>query len=167
MPVIIAIAAVIVLILILVSAAPRPAPAPGEASAARRALLSPANFRVAGERAEETQGQTAVTGPISTAMGAAFQQDPTPSLPGAPGLDPMSIRLSNLNNSVGSSLVPGIDSREPAASTSIGSQVDRTGATSWGSRGGSRAEITSSSSQIQPADRTGARRRMMRMTQEE
>lgn len=72
------------------------------------------NFRAAGERAEETQGQTAVSGPISTAMGAAFQQDPSPSLPGVPGVDPMSIRLSNLNSSVGSSLVPGIDSREPA-----------------------------------------------------
>ena len=73
------------------------------------------NFRAAGERAEETQAQTAVSGPISTAMSAAFQQDPFPALPGAPGVDPMSTRLSNLNSSVGSSLVPGLDSREPAA----------------------------------------------------
>ena len=72
------------------------------------------NFRAAGERAEEAQGQTATSGPISVAMVAAFQLDPTPSLPGLPSVNPMQTRLSNLNGSVGSSLVPGIDSREPA-----------------------------------------------------
>ena len=47
-------------------------------------------------------------------MTAAFQQDPSPPLPSQPGVDPMGIRLLHLNIAIGSNLVPGIDSREPA-----------------------------------------------------
>ncbi len=79
-----------------------------------QALQLDPNFRAAQDRADETSGLTAAAGPVSTGLAVAYQQDPTPPVAGLPGLDPMGSRLLNLNANVGSSLVPGIDAREPA-----------------------------------------------------
>ena len=53
-----------------------------------------------------------VSGDVSTALTAAYEQDPDPVVD--PVIDPLGSRLLQLNTSIGSPLVPGIDSREPA-----------------------------------------------------
>ncbi|MEE8477417.1 MAG: hypothetical protein V3S19_03560, partial [Gemmatimonadales bacterium] len=72
------------------------------------------NFRQASQRADEVVGQAQVSGDLSTALEAAYEQDPVPALPDSPGIDPMGSRLLHLNTSIGSNLVPGIETREPA-----------------------------------------------------
>ena len=81
------------------------------------------NFRQAGARAEEVQGQADVAGDVSTALAAAYQQDPFPPLPGLPGIDLLGNRLLNLNTSVGSPLVPGLDAREPSVEAGMLDEV--------------------------------------------
>ena len=55
-----------------------------------------------------------MSGPISTALAAAFERDPFPARPGVPGLSPLGSRLLIMNGNIGSGLVPGIEAREPA-----------------------------------------------------
>ncbi len=81
----------------------------------QQAIQLDPTFRIAGDKADEVLGQAVVSGDISTALTAAYQQDPFPALPDLPGIDPLGSRLLQLNTSIGSPLVPGIDSREPAA----------------------------------------------------
>ncbi len=81
----------------------------------QQAIQLDPTFRIAGDKADEVLGQAVVSGDISTALTAAYQQDPFPALPDLPGIDPLGSRLLQLNTSIGSPLVPGIDSREPPA----------------------------------------------------
>jgi len=73
------------------------------------------NFSLAGARVDELLGQVFMSGSVSEALAVVYQHDPSPPAPGQPALDPMAIRLQNLNTSIGSYVVPGIDAREPAA----------------------------------------------------
>ena len=82
------------------------------------AQLDP-NFRQAGARAEEVLGQAQVSGDVSTALTAAYGQDPFPPLPGLPGIDLLGSRLLHLNTSVGAPLVPGVDAREPSVEAGV------------------------------------------------
>ncbi|MFQ5570997.1 MAG: tetratricopeptide repeat protein [Rhodothermales bacterium] len=77
------------------------------------------NFREARARADESQGQAVASGALTTALAAAFTQDPTPPLPSGPAVDAMVNLLQVLNLNVGSYLVPGQDAREPAVETGV------------------------------------------------
>jgi hypothetical protein len=78
------------------------------------AQLDP-NFRLASDRADEVVGEASVSGVVSSALAASFQQDPFPPLSSLPVIDPLGSRLLQLNTSSGSYLVPGVDAREPSA----------------------------------------------------
>ena len=75
-------------------------------------------FRQASQRAEEVEGQAEVSGDLSTALEAAYGQDPFPPLP--VGIDLLGNRLLHLNIGVGSNVVPGVDPREGASEAALG-----------------------------------------------
>ncbi len=89
-----------------------------------QALQLDPNFREARDRADEARGQAAVSGPVSVALAAAFQEDPAPALASQPSVDPMAIHLLNLNTNLGLFLVPGLDARTPAVEG--GTMIDMT-----------------------------------------
>ena len=78
----------------------------------QQAIQIDPSFRIAGDKADEALGQAVVSGDVSTALTAAYEQDPDPVVD--PVIDPLGSRLLQLNTSIGLPLVPGIDSREPA-----------------------------------------------------
>ena len=75
-------------------------------------------FRQASQRAEEVEGQAEVSGDLSTALEAAYGQDPFPPLP--VGIDLLGNRLLHLTIGVGSNVVPGVDPREGASEAALG-----------------------------------------------
>jgi TolB-like protein len=70
-------------------------------------------FQEASDKAEASSHTAEVAGTFGTALGAGLELEP-PILTGAV-LDPLEIRTQNLNENIGSFIVPGLDDRDPGA----------------------------------------------------
>lgn len=84
------------------------------AQAFRRARELDPGFERAAEREQQAEGLSAAAGPVDNALNTAAALEPPPST-----IDLIDIRLRTLTGTIGSSFVPGQDSRQPAAESRI------------------------------------------------
>ena len=75
-------------------------------------------FEEAGDKAEAMEYTSEVAGTFGTALGAALELEPPVQVGDV--IDPLEVRVRQLNDNIGSLFVPGLESREPAGEATLG-----------------------------------------------